>query len=143
MAELGIGNEKVGNVIKPFGKADKIRYMLGDVGNNMFFSCIGGYLMLFYTDIVGLSAATVGIMFVIACIWDAINDPMVGTFMDSRPSKPTGKFKPYILIFIIPLVINGVLTFTTIPELSENMKLVYAYVTYIVFGMTYTCINIP
>ncbi|WP_297637076.1 glycoside-pentoside-hexuronide (GPH):cation symporter [uncultured Clostridium sp.] len=129
--------------IRPFGMRDKIGYMLGDTGNNMFFGFVGGYLMLFYTDIVGISAASVGTLLVIARIWDAINDPMIGTLIDSRPARSTGKFRPYLLYFSFPVIISGILSFTTIGSFGNTGKLLYAYVTYILFGMMYTCINIP
>lgn len=136
-----IENDK--STIPAFGKRDRIGYMLGDMGNNMFFSFVGGYLMLFYTDIVGISAASVGTLLVVARIWDAINDPMIGTFIDSRPPKKEGKFRPYLLYFMIPVIVSGILSFTTIGGTGYTGKLVYAYITYILFGMMYTCINIP
>lgn len=136
-----VGNDTIHR--SEFGKKDRIGYMLGDMGNNMFFSFVGGYLMLFYTDIVGISAASVGTLLVVARIWDAINDPIIGTYIDSRPPKAEGKFKPYLLYFSIPVIVTGILSFTTIGAASYNTKLIYAYITYIMFGMMYTCINIP
>ncbi|MGL6107367.1 MFS transporter [Romboutsia sp.] len=129
--------------LRPFGIKDKFGYMLGDVGNDLFFSLVSGYLMLFYTDVLGITAGAVGTMLIIARIWDAINDVMMGTFIDSRKVGPKGKFRPYLLYAALPVTIMGFLTFTLIPGISENMKLVYAYITYIGFGMCYTAINIP
>lgn len=140
------GNAKLKNdrdSIRPFGGRDKLGYMFGDVGNTMFFGFIGSYLMLFYTDIVGISAAAVGTLLMVSRIWDAINDPMLGTFIDSRPTSAIGKFRPYLWRFAIPVVFAGILVFTTPNTANPTIKLVYAYVTYILFGMMYTCINIP
>lgn len=129
--------------VKPFGMQDKIGYMLGDLGNDMFFQFISGYLMLFYTDVLGITAGAVGTMLIIARIWDAINDPMMGTFIDRRPAGKNGKFRPYLIYAALPVTCMGFLVFTKIPGIPENMKLVYAYVTYIGFGMCYTAYNIP
>ncbi|MGL5316199.1 MAG: MFS transporter [Peptostreptococcaceae bacterium] len=129
--------------VKPFGMQDKIGYMLGDLGNDMFFQFIGGYLMLFYTDVLGITAGAVGTMLIVARMWDAINDPMMGTFIDRRPVGKHGKFRPYLIYAALPVTCMGFLVFTKIPGIPENMKLVYAYVTYIGFGMCYTAYNIP
>lgn len=129
--------------VKPFGIQDKIGYMLGDLGNDMFFQFISGYLMLFYTDVLGIAAGAVGTMLVVARIWDAINDPMMGTFIDRRPVGKHGKFRPYLIYAALPVTCMGFLVFAKIPGISENMRLVYAYITYIGFGMCYTAYNIP
>ena len=142
---MEISTEKVlkQDVVKPFGLQDKIGYMLGDLGNDLFFQFVSGYLMLFYTDVLGITAGAVGTMLVIARIWDAINDPMMGTFIDRRKVGKNGKFRPYLLYAALPVTIMGFLTFTAIPGIPDNLKLVYAYITYIGFGMCYTAINIP
>ncbi len=129
--------------VKPFGIQDKVGYMLGNIGGDLFFQFIGGYLMLFYTDVLGITAGAVGTMLIIARIWDAMNDPMMGAFIDRRPVGKNGKFRPYLLYITVPVTLMGFLTFTAIPGIPENLKLVYAYVTYIGFGMCYTAINIP
>lgn len=129
--------------IKPFGTKDKIGYTLGNIGNDFFFQFINSYLMLFYTDVLGIAAGAVGTMLVVARIWDAINDPMMGSFIDRRPSGKNGKFRPYLIYAAIPVTVMGFLVFTAIPGMPKNMKLVYAYATYIGFGMCYTAYNIP
>lgn len=129
--------------VKPFNTGDKIGYAFGDLGCGAFFAFVSSYLMLFYTDILGISAAAVGTLFVVARIWDAINDPIMGTICDKAKISKYGKFRPYIIKFGIPMVLVGILMFTAIPNLPENFKLPYAYVTYILFGMLYTAVNIP
>ena len=129
--------------MKPFGMSDRIGYMFGDLGNGLLFGFISSYLMLFYTDVFGISAAAVGTMMIVSRVWDAINDPMMGVIADKRKPGKSGKFRPFILWGSIPLAIFAILTFTSMPGLSENLKLVYAYVTYIGFGMSYTAVNIP
>lgn len=129
--------------VKPFGNSDKIGYGLGDFGCAVFFAFVSNYLMLFYTDVLGISAAAVGTLFVVARIWDAINDPIMGVLIDKVGTTKHGKFRPYVIRFGLPMVIVGIIAFTVIPGLPEGMRLPYAYVTYIVYGMLYTAVNIP
>ena len=129
--------------VKDFNMGDKIGYAFGDIGCSLFFAFVSNYLMLFYTDVLGITAASVGTLFIVARIWDAINDPIMGTIVDKKGATKYGKFRPYVVWFGIPLVIVGILTFTAIPGLSQNFKLPYAYITYISFGMLYTAVNIP
>lgn len=129
--------------VKEFNIGDKIGYALGDFGCAIFFAFVSSYLMVFYTDVLGISAAAVGTLFVIARIWDAINDPIMGVLVDKVGVSKHGKFRPYVVKFGLPIVIVGILAFTVIPGLPENMKIPYAYVTYILFGMLYTAVNIP
>ena len=131
---------------KPFGFKDKIGYFCGDFANGLFFSLTASYLTLFYVDILGISAASVGLLLVLARVWDAINDPILGTWIDNQKPTPMGKFRPWILRMAIPVIIFGMLSFATFSSLLDAplyIKLIYAYVTYIGFGMSYTAINIP
>lgn len=129
--------------VKSFNIGDKIGYALGDLGCATFFAFVSSYLMVFYTDVLGISAAAVGVLFVIARVWDSITDVIMGVIVDKIGTTRHGKFRPYVVRFGLPLVIVGVFCFTLIPGLPENMKLPYAYVTYILFGMLYTAVNIP
>lgn len=128
---------------KPFGMGDKVGYMLGDFGNSLLFNFIGSYLLVFYTDAFGISAAAVGTLMVISRVWDAINDPIMGVIVDKRKVGKNGKFRPYLKYMGMPLGIFTILTFLVIPSMPESMKIPYAYITYIGFGMCYTAINIP
>lgn len=122
---------------------DKVGYMLGDVGSCLLFNFIGSYLLVFYTDVFGISAAAVGTLMALSRVWDAINDPMMGVIVDKRKRTKDGKFRPYLKYMGIPLGIFTILTFLVIPNMPQGMKLPYAYITYIGFGMAYTAINIP
>lgn len=135
--------EKNQTQVKPFGVGDKVGYMFGDFGNSLLFNFIGSYLLVFYTDAFGISAAAVGTLMMVSRIWDAINDPIMGVIVDKRKAGKNGKFRPYLKYMGIPLGIFTILTFLVIPNMSESMKLPYAYITYIGFGMAYTAINIP
>lgn len=120
---------------------EKVGYGLGDFAANIVFQTVMIFLMFYYTDIYGLPAAAVGTLFLIARIWDAINDPMMGAVADRTKSKH-GRFRPWIKWTAIPFGVLAVLMFTT-PDFSESGKLIYAYVTYILMMMVYTANNIP
>ncbi len=122
---------------------DKIGYALGDAGGLLTFSLIGAFQNKFYTDALGISPSKIVILILVARIWDAINDPLWGAFIQSRKPKPAGQFRPWILGFSIPLAISAALMFLKIPGLTETKYLVYAYITYILYGMMYTAVNIP
>ena len=131
------------NSARPFGFRDKFGYLLGDFGNDFFFLLTSAFLMVFYTDIFHISAATVGALFMVARLWDAFADVAWGRFVDTRPATKHGKFKPWILRMSFPLVFTGVLMFTKIPGMSDGFYLAWAFVTYIVWGTLYSTVNIP
>ena len=122
---------------------DKIGYAMGDMGGLLTFSLIGAFQNKFYTDALGISPGKIVVLILVARIWDAINDPLWGAFIQSRKPNPKGQFRPWILGFSIPLAVSAALMFLKIPGLTEGKYLVYAYVTYILYGMMYTAVNIP
>ena len=120
---------------------EKVGYGLGDTASNLFWKTFEFFLMYFYTDVFGIKAGAAGTMLLITRIWDAINDPLVGYFAD-RTRTAWGSFRPYLVWMCIPFAITGILTFYT-PDLGNEGKLIYAYVTYTLVMMAYTAINIP
>lgn len=120
---------------------EKIGYGFGDFASSMFWKLFTVYLLIFYTDVFGISAAVVGTMFLLVRIWDAANDPIMGIVAD-RTHTRWGKFRPYILFGAIPFSVVAVLTFTT-PDWSMEYKIAYAYVTYTLMMMVYTLVNVP
>ena len=120
---------------------EKIGYGLGDMASSMFWKLFGSYLMIFYTDVFGMSAAVVGTMFLVTRVWDSAFDPIVGIIADRTHSR-WGKFRPYLLFLAFPFAFIGILTFTT-PEWSMTAKIVYAYITYSLMMMVYSAINVP
>ncbi|MEH7179765.1 MFS transporter [Neobacillus vireti] len=129
--------------VRPFGFRDKIGYMFGDFGNDFFFILVSSFLMVYYTDVYGISAAFVGVLFLVARLWDAIADVTWGRFIDTRKPSKHGKFKPWIFRMSFPLVISGVLMFVHIPGMSNGFYEAYAFVTYILWGTLYSTVNIP
>ncbi len=130
------------NAVHPKIKlGEKISYSFGDFASSMFWKLFSMFLLFFYTDVFGISAAAVGTMFLLTRIWDAANDPMMGIIGD-RTNTKWGKFRPYLLFVAAPFAIIGILTFST-PDFDATGKLIYAYVTYTLMMMVYTAINVP
>lgn len=120
---------------------EKVGYGFGDFASSMFWKLFSMFLMIYYTDVVEISPASVGTMFLLTRLWDGLNDPIMGLVSD-RTKTSMGKFRPYLLWVAIPFGLIGVLTFST-PDLGPSGKLIYAYVTYTLMMMVYTAINVP
>lgn len=123
------------------GLREKIGYGLGDAASSMYWKIFGMYLLYFYTDVFGISAAAAGTMFLITRIWDSLFDPVVGVLADRTQSR-WGKFRPYLLWVAIPFGVIGIFTFFT-PSFAQTGKLLYAYLTYSLMMMAYSLINVP
>ncbi len=122
---------------------DKVGYALGDAGGLLTFSLIGSFLTVFYTDVLKIPLGQITVLMLVARIWDAINDPMWGAFVDSRKPTKWGRFRPYIFWFSIPMAVAAGLMFTRFSFIPETKYIIYAYITYILYGMMYTAVNIP
>ena len=120
---------------------EKVGFAVGDVGFNLYWASIASFLAVFYTDVFGISAAAAGTMFLVTKIIDAVTDPLMGAVAD-RTKTRWGKFRPYLLFAGVPMAGAAVITFST-PDLSENGKIVYAYVTYSLMMLCYTILTTP
>ncbi|TLQ18510.1 MFS transporter [Lentilactobacillus parafarraginis] len=128
----------------PFGWPDKIGYMFGDIGNNFSFNMVNSFLMIFYTNVLGLSGAMVGLLFLIARLVDAVADVTVGRLVDNSQLTEEGRFKPWIRRMKYPLLIFSILLFVPwVKELSMGMRLGYVFLTYLLWGIFYSAVNIP
>lgn len=123
------------------GIGEKFGYGLGDAGGTIITNLIGSFLTFFYTDIFGLTPAIVGILFMTLRVFDAITDPIMGVVADKTRSK-YGRFRPWQIWIAIPIAIVGIMTFT-VPDISYNAKVIYAFVTYMLLSICYTAINVP
>lgn len=120
---------------------EKISYGVADMGFNFYWANIATFLMFFYTDVFGISAAAAGSMLFAIKIINAFTDPMIGAAAD-RTNSRFGKFRPYLIWMALPLAAAGVLTYTT-PNFGDGGKLIWAYGTYLLLMVCYTGINIP
>ncbi len=131
----------VASNMEPLSFREKLGYGLGDTASNFFFATFNVFLLYYYTDIFGLSAAAVGTMFLLTKILDAVSDPIMGLIAD-RTNSRWGKFRPYLLWAAVPYGFCGYAMFAN-PDLSYAGKLIYAYVTYSLMMLAYTAINVP
>lgn len=118
-----------------------ISYGLGSYGANVMYAFIAIYLMLYYTDSLGIKAAAVGLLFLIARLVDGATDIALGILVDNTHTK-LGKFRPWILVGSILVSLTTVACFLS-PDFSEAGKLVYAYSTYILWSVCFAVIDIP
>lgn len=128
--------------VKRASKAAVICYGFGDLASQFVWTYVGSYLTIFYTDIVGLAPLVVSAIMIIARIWDAVNDPMMGAIAERSHSR-WGRFRPWIAFGCPFLAIFGVLTFTNPFGGGSAAGALYAAITYIIAGMLYTLTNIP
>lgn len=129
--------------IRPFGVKDEIGYVFGDMAGSFVNLFVDAYFLIFCTNVLGISAGWMGTLFLVARLWDAINDPIMGSFPDRWMIGKSGdKFKPWIKIFMLPLALSGVLCFFNVP--LEGIAL-HAYVAfaYVLYGMSYTGTSMP
>lgn len=120
---------------------EKIGYSLGDTASHFVWDMVGFWLLFFYTDVYGISAAAAGTIMMIARFWDMAIDPIIGVVSD-RTNTRWGKFRPYILFGAIPYAVLAILTFTT-PDFGEVGKIIYAGATYVLLMTAYAFINLP
>ena len=121
--------------------SEKIGYGLGDMACSMFWKVFSYYLPFFFSNIFGLRLDQVAVLLVVTRIWDAVSDPMMGILAD-RTSTRWGKYRPYLLLMALPFALSGIFLLTT-PAVSPTLKLVWAYVTYIMMMTVYTALNVP
>lgn len=132
-------NSKV--LTRGFLYRQRFGYGLGDFACNLIWQVISLYLLYFYTDVVHLDAKAIAAMFVVCRVIDAITDVLVGFAIDKTRTK-WGKSRPWFLFGAIPFAISAFLAFS-VPDISPDGKLAYAYVTYIFLSFMYTVVNIP
>ena len=125
-----------------FGR--QLGYGVGEFAGQFFFGFWGSYLSIFYTDQVGLAPGIVSMIFLIARIWDAVNDPLFGNIADRhRPHKKWGRYRPWILFGAPVLAVLSILVWH-VPNLEGNgLKIAYVAITYILAGMAFSAVNVP
>ncbi len=133
------------NEAAPFSAKDKLGYLFGDLGNDFTFILSSGFLMKFYTDVMGVPAAVIGTVMMTARFIDAFTDIAMGRLCDKSKGNEKGKFRPWILRMCIPVTLSSFLIYQSgLASLPTGLKIAYLFVTYILWGsFFYTGINIP
>ena len=127
--------------MKPLRLRNYLGYASGDAANNLAFSMSSMFLLVYYTDVVGISAAAAGTLFLLVRFWDAFADIFAGRLVD-RTSTRLGKFRPFILFGSLPLLLLSVATFS-VPDMSDGAQYAYAFGSYAILGLAYSLVNIP
>ncbi|SBS70018.1 glucuronide transporter [uncultured Microbacterium sp.] len=119
-----------------------VGYGAGDAANNLAFTTATMFLLVYYTDVAGISAAAAGTLLLVVRVFDAFADIFAGRIVDRTFNKRLGKFRPFILFGSLPLLLLSVATFS-VPQIGESGMLLYAYLTYAALGLAYSLVNIP
>ncbi|MGH3404033.1 MAG: glycoside-pentoside-hexuronide (GPH):cation symporter [Streptosporangiaceae bacterium] len=129
--------------MRPLTRQNYAGYAAGDFANNLAFSMQGLFLMIYYTNVIGLDPAIVATMFLLVRFWDAFSDVGVGRIVDLTRTR-WGKFRPYLLVASLPLLFASVAVFS-MPGFGgdRGKQYLYMYVSYIVLGTLYSFVNIP
>ena len=129
--------------VPAFGIKDEIGYVFGDMAGSFVNLFVDAYFLTFCTYVLGVKPGWMASLFLFSRLWDAINDPIIGSFPDRwRLGKSGNKFTPWIKLFTIPLALSGILCFSAVP--FEGVAL-YAWVAfvYVFYGMCYTGTSMP
>ncbi|WP_312409857.1 glycoside-pentoside-hexuronide (GPH):cation symporter [Pseudescherichia sp.] len=118
----------------------KMSFGSGAFSKDIFSVVVTSYLMIFYTDVFGLTASLAGIVLLVTRLIDAFSNPFIGTVMD-RTQTRWGRFRPWLFIVPIPFCIFTGLMFW-VPDLSPTMKFIYALIVYNIAGLCFTCIDV-
>jgi glucuronide carrier protein len=130
---------------RPVGRLSLRQYLGyagGDVANNLTFSLASMFLLLYYTDVVGIAAGAAGTLLLVVRVWQAVTDIVAGRVVD-RTTTRWGRFRPYLLFGGPPLMLLSVALFSVPGGLSGGAALAYAYLSYALFGLVYSLVNIP
>ena len=136
--------EVAASSVPAFGMKDKIGYMFGDLGNCFILGLVNSFLMIYYTNVLGIAGGIVGVLFLISRIVDAVADVTVGRLSDLSPLTKEGRFSPWIRRMKYPFTLACVVLFLPfVQNFPDTLKIVYIFVSYIVYGIFLSTINIP
>ena len=117
-------------------------YAGGDAANNLTFSMASAFLLIYYTDVAGISASTAGTLFLVVRVWGGVTDLVAGRTVDDTNTR-WGKFRPYLIFASAPLLLTLVALFSIPSGLSNGAKVTWAYASYALFSLAYSFVNIP
>lgn len=129
---------------RPFGMRDKLSYAAGDLGCNMSFALKSSIMAIFWTQFMALGETLYATLLLVVQIWDAINDPLLGSLFDADKKKyKHGKFKSYIFIGAIGLLFSGLFFFLPLPNAPKVMRCILFVLGYVLWDAFYTVANVP
>lgn len=128
---------------RAFGKRDLIGYAMGDFGCNMCFGLITNYMMLFYTQFIGLKTTDWAWIIIAGKVWDAINDPIIGSLCDNMKPKKGSKFMPWITAGSVGVIFTTTAIFAPVQNMGYTFKMLYCLITYCLWSVIYTAANVP
>ncbi|MBR4942623.1 MAG: MFS transporter [Clostridia bacterium] len=132
------------NEKRPFGMRDKVSYAAGDLGCNMSFALKSTIMFVFWTQFMQLGESLYATLLLVVQIWDAINDPLLGSLFDADKRKyKRGKFKTYIFIGAMGLVFSGLFFFLPLPNAPKVMRCIMFVLGYVLWDAFYTVANVP
>jgi glucuronide carrier protein len=117
-------------------------YAGGDAANNLTFSMASAFLLIYYTDVAGISASTAGTLFLVVRVWGGVTDLLAGRVVDDTNTR-WGKFRPYLIFASAPLLLMLVALFSIPSGFSDGAKVAWAYGSYALFSLAYSFVNIP
>lgn len=135
-------NSDDGGRTRKLGLLQYLGYGVGDAANNLTFAMISSFLLIYYTDVASIPAAAVGTLFLVVRIWGGFTDLFAGRKVDQTETR-WGRFRPYLLFGSVPLLLLLVAVFTVPTGWSLGARITYAYVTYALFQLAYSFVNIP
>jgi GPH family glycoside/pentoside/hexuronide:cation symporter/glucuronide carrier protein len=124
------------------GIREKIAFGMVNIGNIPIQTLLNGFLMIFYTDVVGLNPAAIATLFLLARVIDGINDPIMGFVVDHLPRTKMGRFRSYLLFGAVICCANFLLVWFG-PLWAPGGKLAVAYISYLILGITFDLMDIP
>ena len=128
---------------RKFGIRDLFGYAMGDFGCNMCFALVTNYMMLYYTQYIGLKMTDWAWIIIVGKVWDAINDPIIGSMVDNVRISKKSKFMPWITIGGFALIFTTTVAFIPIQNASYTFKVVFCLIAYCLWSVAYTLANVP
>lgn len=135
--------QSANKTIRPFGWGDKIGYAMGDMGCGFSFQLVSTFMQLFYMQYIGISEEAYAIIIILSKVFDAINDIVIGNLVDTRRISKKSKYMPWILLGAVTLVLFTVMIFAPVKNFSEWGKYAWCLVSYCMWSIAYTMVNVP
>ena len=129
--------------LRPFGWRDKLGYAMGDMGCGFSFQLVSTFMQLFYLQFIGISPNDYAVIILISKAFDAINDVVIGNLVDTKKIGKKSKYMPWILLGAVTLIIFNVMIFAPIKDFSYAGKYAWCLISYCLWSISYTMVNVP